>query len=63
VVLSGDSEESLGKLRKQLAAEQSMRFSFDLAEHNLPPDDGLAVQAVLALLSPVFLPADGHQAV
>ncbi len=64
VILSGDSEESLGKLRwKQLAAEQSMRFSFDLAEHNLPPDDGLAVQAVLALLSAVFLPADGHQAV
>lgn len=64
VILSGDSEESLGKLSwKQLAAEQSMRFSFDLAEHNLPPDDGLAVQAVLALLSAVFLPADGHQAV
>ena len=64
VILSGDSEEVLGKLRwKQLAAEQNVRFSFDLAEHNLPPDDGLAVQAVLALLSPVFLPADGHQAV
>jgi hypothetical protein len=64
VILSGDSEESLGKLRwKQLAAEQSIRFSFDLAEHNLPPEDALAVQAILALLSPVFLPADGHQAV
>jgi sulfate adenylyltransferase subunit 1 len=64
VILSGGSVESLGKVSwKQLAAEQSMRFSFDLAEHNLPPDDGLALQAVLALLSAVFLPADGHQAV
>jgi sulfate adenylyltransferase subunit 1 len=64
LILSGDSDESPGELRwKQLAAEQNMRFSFDLAERNLPPDDGLAVQAVLALLSPVFLPADGHQAV
>ena len=43
---------------KQLAAEHGFRFTFDLPEQTLPPDDALAVQSVLALLSPVLLPVD-----
>ena len=48
-----DSEDSRRKLPwKELAAEHSFRFTFDLPERALPPDDAAAVQAVLALLSP-----------
>ena len=63
VILSADSQDSGLKLRwKQLAAERSVRFAFDLSEQNLPPDDAIAVQTVLALLSPVLLRGDGDRA-
>jgi len=63
LILSLDSQEPNRELPwKQLAVEQNIRFSFDLAERNLPPDNALAVQAVLALLSPVVARTDEHRA-
>ena len=60
LILSADTEDSRRKLPwKQLAAERNFRFAFDLSEQSLPPEDALAVQSVLALLSPVFLRIDG----